>query len=90
MGGSKNRIKKALTPSPSKSPETAADDNDLMDDLFAQLDSKDETVQAESANVLQEITAPVLEKQSRKDPKSRFQARMVCGVTSSSLPIDHR
>ncbi|KAJ7097970.1 cysteine proteinase [Mycena belliarum] len=57
------------------------DDNELMDDLLAQLDSRDETVQQESANVINEMqinqTADASETASKQDPKSRFRARQV-------------
>lgn len=63
------------------------DDEELMDDLLAELDSRDQTVQTESAAVLQEITVsqtvetverPPSETQSSKqDAKSRFRARQV-------------
>jgi len=83
MGSSKkNKLKKASPPSqPAISPEI--DDNELMDDLIAQLDSKDQTVQAESAKVLQEIEinqqASTAETSQKKDSKSRFLARKVSG-----------
>ncbi|KAK7467120.1 OTU protein [Stygiomarasmius scandens] len=79
MGSSKkNKLKKASPPSqPATSPEI--DDNELMDDLIAQLDSKDQTVQVESAIVLQEIEinqqAKTAETNQKKDSKSRFLAR---------------
>lgn len=58
------------------------DDEDLMDDLMAQLDSNDQTVQAESAVVLNEMQIkqaadtppPATPKQ---DSKSRHKARQV-------------
>lgn len=48
------------------------DDDGLMDDLLNQLESRDQTVQQESAILIQEIT-----QDRKKDPKSRFQARQV-------------
>ena len=54
-----------------------------MDDLLAQLDSRDQTVQSESASVLNEMEV-VKQAQSqdeettrKKDPKQRFLARQV-------------
>ncbi|EPQ58164.1 OTU-domain-containing protein [Gloeophyllum trabeum ATCC 11539] len=51
-----------------------------MDELMAQLDSKDETIQKESANVLNDINVNQAAQspppaQQKKDPKSRYQAR---------------
>lgn len=59
-----------------------SDDDDLMNDLLAQLDSRDQTVQSESANVLNEMQlnkqADRIETASNiKDAKSRFRARQV-------------
>ncbi|KAJ7470718.1 hypothetical protein FB451DRAFT_1400284 [Mycena latifolia] len=55
------------------------DDNELMDQLLSQLDSRDETVQQESAAVLNEMQinkqADQIEAASKQDPKSRFKAR---------------
>ena len=89
MAGSKrSKLKKALSPPFAKTPEPerTMDDDALMDDLLAQLDSRDKTVQSESASVLNEIhinkaadtpppaPAPPSQKQ---DSKSRHRARMV-------------
>ena len=79
----KNKIKKMLSP-PSQSPpqEDLADDDALMDDLMAQLDSKDSAVREESATVLQEMqvnaVAQELDSAPKKDSKARFRARQVC------------
>lgn len=74
----KTKSKKGAAPLPTMSPPTD-DDNELMDDLLAQLDSRDETVQQESANVINEMqinqTADASETASKQDPKSRFRAR---------------
>lgn len=77
MAGSKrNKLKKALLPASSPPADTisAEDDSELMDDLMAQLDSRNQTVQAESAAVLQAVAQ---EANSKQDAKSRFQARQV-------------
>lgn len=60
------------------------DDEDLMNDLMAQLDSRDKNVQAQSANVLQDMQNNhdldlAKEASQKQDPKSRYQARQVCG-----------
>ncbi|KII88574.1 hypothetical protein PLICRDRAFT_110259 [Plicaturopsis crispa FD-325 SS-3] len=59
-----------------------------MDDLLAQLDSRDSTVQTESANVLNEMQmsqeADMIEAQPKQDAKSRFAARMARKAASRS------
>jgi len=85
MAGSKrNKLKKALSPTqPTSSPPIMAeDDEELMNDLMAQLDSRDKTVQSESANVLNEIQINQQAEEARKkqDPKIRYQARQVNAV----------
>ncbi|KAF8077990.1 hypothetical protein FPV67DRAFT_1685589 [Lyophyllum atratum] len=75
-GSKKNKLKKVLS-SPQE-PLTPAVDGDLMDDLFAQLDSRDQTVQAESAALINEVQSKevaTVEARSKKDAKSRFKAR---------------
>ncbi|KAG7452558.1 cysteine proteinase [Guyanagaster necrorhizus] len=60
-------------------PPPEVDDDDLMNDLMAQLDSRDGTVQVESAAVLQDMTLKKeIEKQERpqgKRSKDRFKER---------------
>ncbi|KAL0946947.1 hypothetical protein HGRIS_013106 [Hohenbuehelia grisea] len=78
MAGSKrNKIKKAPLPPPPSTDDF--DDDELMGDLMAQLDSKDQTVQAESATVLNEMhinkQAEQIEASKKKDSKSKFMAR---------------
>ncbi|KAG6911493.1 hypothetical protein DXG01_014567 [Tephrocybe rancida] len=84
MGSSKrNKLKKAMPP-PQDAPTFPVDD-DLMDDLFAQLDSRDKTVQAESAVVIKEIQAKEAERvavSSRQDARSRFKARQARKVAA--------
>ena len=94
MAGSKrSKLKKALSPpfassKPSEPEPPAMDDDALMDDLMAQLDSRDTTVQAESAAVLHEMnvnkaadTPPPPPAASpppqKQDSKARHRARMV-------------
>jgi len=75
-GAKKNKAKKVLS-IPQERPTPAVDD-ELMDELFAQLDSRDQTVQAESAAVINEVQSNEIartEARSRKDAKSRFRAR---------------
>ncbi|KAJ6547516.1 hypothetical protein B0H19DRAFT_1166076 [Mycena capillaripes] len=76
--GKKNKLKKAVDIFPHMSPP-ADDDDGLVDDLLAQLDSRDETVQQESANVLHDMElnklADQIDGSSKQDAKSRFKAR---------------
>jgi len=99
MAGSKrNKLKKAFSPSlPTTSPpQMAADDEELMSDLMAQLDSRDQTVQSESANVLNEMQvnkhAGMAEASRQKqDPKSRYQARQArkaAALAEHFSPVD--
>ncbi|KAJ7343531.1 hypothetical protein DFH08DRAFT_872956 [Mycena albidolilacea] len=78
MGKKSNKLKKALDVFPDPPPDA---DDGLMDDLLAQLDSRDETVAQESANVLNEMQinkqAEQLETTSKQDAKDRFKARQM-------------
>lgn len=57
------------------------DDSELMDVLVAQLESRDQTVQVESANLLNDMNlhnqADKIEAGEKQDAKSRFKARQV-------------
>ncbi len=81
MAGSKRaRVKKALSPRNDPPPPqiTPEDDDDLMDDLLASLDSRNETVQAESSTVLQEMQEKrEADVNSGKSSKERFKERQV-------------
>lgn len=86
MGSKKNKVKKVFAPSPSAPNDNAIDDNannNLVDDLLTELNSRDETAtaQRESATVLEEIQT---RQQSEAAPtaapdktgsKNRFKAR---------------
>ncbi|THH32125.1 hypothetical protein EUX98_g2074 [Antrodiella citrinella] len=76
--GKKNKLRKMLSPPATSPPPPSVhpEDDDLMDDLFSQLDSKDQNVQAESAAVLTEMQVhqPAT---AKKDSKSRHKARQV-------------
>jgi OTU domain-containing protein 6 len=91
----KNKSKKVLSPSHSNMPDQpppTEGDGELMDDLLAELDSRDKTVQHESANVLMEMqenqeNAVADKAQSatkKQDSKSRHVARQVSIVRDSS------
>ena len=79
----KSKVKKMFSPPQSAPPpsDDLADDDALMDDLLAQLDSKDEAVRQESATVLNEMNinqvANELDNAPKKDGKARFKARQV-------------
>ncbi|KAH8106703.1 hypothetical protein BXZ70DRAFT_1003623 [Cristinia sonorae] len=79
MGSKRNKIKKMLSPANSPPPPSVSpEDDDLMDDLFAQLDSKDQTVQAESATVISEMQLNQtvnLDSSGKQDSKARHRAR---------------
>jgi OTU domain-containing protein 6 len=90
-GSKKNKLKKALSP-PNVSflpPRVDEEQDELMNDLLAQLDSRDETVQFESANVLNEMQlqqqADEIEAGGKQTAKSRFQARQVTSKFSAQL-----
>lgn len=92
MAGSKrNKVKKMLSPpkalQPVQSPpEQVVEDEDLMDDLFAQLDSQDKGAREQSAAILQgsniNAVADDLDSNGKKDSKSRFKARQVRCISS--------
>lgn len=56
-------------------------EGDLIDDLLAQLESRDGQVQAESAKVLNsmhlEDKADIVESSTKQDAKTRYKARQV-------------
>lgn len=69
----KNKVKKHLPP-----PVLNQDDNSLVEELLAQLDSREE----ESTNLLSTLTISESDKaptqvQTKQDVKSRFKARQV-------------
>ncbi|PPR06627.1 hypothetical protein CVT26_001169 [Gymnopilus dilepis] len=79
MARSKGNKAKA-SPLPPPPPPMDTPDDDLMNDLLAQLDSRDQNVQMESAQVLNEMNlnekADKIEATtSKQDSKSRFKAR---------------
>jgi hypothetical protein len=99
MGSNRNRVKKVFAPSPAAPNNNAVDDStdNLVDELLTELNSRDETVQRESATVLEEIQtrqqseaaqAAALDKTGSKN---RFKARQVrlghhtCSSTMTSL-----
>jgi hypothetical protein len=76
MGSKKNKVKKALSSSPSQHNNVV--DDDLINDLLTELDSRKKTVQEESAAVLEEIlTAQTDAVPDKSGSKNRFRARQV-------------
>lgn len=77
----KGRSKASPAVSLPAAPTMEPEDDDLMNDLLAQLDSRDRTTQEESAAVLNEMQldkqAEELEGKPKQSAKSRFQARQV-------------
>lgn len=80
MGSKRNKLKKALSPN-NDTPPMNQEDEQLMNDLMAQLDSRDKSVHSESAAVLTEMElnkqANDIDSRRKQDAKSRFQARQV-------------
>ena len=81
MGSKKNKVKKIFAPSTPPNPNNAVDvDVDLVEDLFAELDSREQSVQQQqqqpaSPSAFVQTAAAALDKMSSK---SRFMARQVC------------
>lgn len=86
MPTKRNKLKKAILPRPSS--VQSADNDDLMDDLLAQLDSRDNEqsneLQAES-DIGPVNTSPRVKNVLKKDSRSRHEARQVreCDRTES-------
>jgi OTU domain-containing protein 6 len=76
-GSKKNKLKKAFSPSYTVQNVSEADEEQLMDDLLAELDSRDSTVRDEAAAVIQEVELAHSPPPNKQDSKSRFQARQV-------------
>jgi len=76
----RSKIKKPPQPQAIPPPPATEDDNDeLMNDLLAELDSRHQTVRIESANVLNEMQlnkqADQIDSEGKLDARSRFKAR---------------
>ncbi|KAI0273367.1 hypothetical protein BC834DRAFT_947610 [Gloeopeniophorella convolvens] len=94
MGSKRNKVKKIFSPSPPPPPVGDSVDDGLMDDLLAELDSRNKTVQLESATVLGEIQvaqAASPDSKSSSGSKNRFkarQARKAAAIAEQQAPID--
>lgn len=90
MGAKKNKVKKMLAPSTQPNPDISIDD-DLVDDIFAVLDSRDQTVQqpqqAPSAPSAQ-TDAATSDKSSSKSRFKARQARKVAALAELQPPTD--
>ncbi|KAG8914248.1 hypothetical protein FRC01_004163 [Tulasnella sp. 417] len=106
MAGSKRSKVKAKaaelieTLSPTNSPPTVQDDDDLLDDLLAQIDNNPST-SPEAVKVLKEVDAtqsqstspPLIGKLGKKkDPKAKFQARQAkkAAALAAAQPADDK
>ncbi|KAI9446210.1 hypothetical protein H4582DRAFT_2107957 [Lactarius indigo] len=81
MGSKKNKVKKILAPSTPPNTTNTVDD-DLVDDLFAELDSRDKTVQqrqqepaSTSASAVVAVQAAAATALDKMGSKNRFKAR---------------
>lgn len=77
MGKSKKTRQKRGLPLLQADSTPHVDEDDLMDELFAQLDSRDQALQATVINGAQAEAEKMIIR-SKQDAKSRFQARQVC------------
>ena len=78
-GSKKNKVKKQSPDLPPSPALNQGDDNDaLVDDLLAQLDSRDQTLQLNDLTISDSATTPV----QKQDVKSRFKARQVLKLGS--------
>ncbi|KAF9005609.1 hypothetical protein BDQ17DRAFT_1240107 [Cyathus striatus] len=91
----RNKVKKPPPSYPDPPLPPMDQDEDLVNDLLAQLDSRDRVVQKESANVLNQMQlnkqADDWDSQPKQDAKSRFkarQARKVAALAQSFSPDD--
>ncbi|KAG6820602.1 hypothetical protein H0H93_014518 [Arthromyces matolae] len=88
MGSSKKNKQKKETISELQDAQTPiADDEDLMDDLFAQLDSRDHS--AQTIDDSSEVQTEATNKRPRQDAKGRFlarQARKAAALEQSQPP----
>lgn len=95
MGGKRKKVKDILSSSlnpPSSVP--AAQDDELLDDLIAQLDSNDKTVQSVSAEVINDIQLSQLQEnkgahKQKKDSRTKFlerQARKAAEIAQHYAP----
>lgn len=90
MGNKRKKLKDIISPPAETPAPVSTGDDELLDDLFAQLDSTDRTVQNVSAEVINDIQLSQLQekKESRKPKKhskTRFLERQVCTLLRASV-----
>lgn len=89
MAGSKrSKIRKAFSPTKNlveSPPPPITDDNDLMDDLFAQLDSKDKTAQETSAEILKDANLDSVADNLERAKRTRKTAKPSSKLARSVL-----
>lgn len=90
MGAKKNKIKRILSPQSTNDVPVEEPDDELLDDLMAQLDSSDKDVQNESAQILNEMQSTQMKEaqdpfSGKKDSRARYQARQVSADNSSPM-----
>ena len=89
--GKRNKGKKAQQSTTPSEPTMDSENDTLMDDLLAHLDSQDATIQTESATILNEMNlndqATQMEATGKQDAKSRFKARQVCSLFAYPLSV---
>lgn len=84
MGGKRKKVKDILSLSSNPPPPApTVEDEELLDDLIAQLDSNDKDVQNTSAEVINDIQLSQLHESNeprklKKYSKTRFLERQVC------------
>jgi OTU domain-containing protein 6 len=87
-GSKKKRLTKSAVSQPVPAVTGTSNDDELVNDLLAQLDSRDKTVQSQSAIVLNEMQlnkrADEAEVGRKQDARGRFNARQV-GLINYSL-----
>ncbi|KAG7092419.1 hypothetical protein E1B28_008775 [Marasmius oreades] len=72
--GKKSKLKKMMSPTTSNSTPPLLHDDDLMEDLIAQIETNEKVAQrASEAEAMQRQA--VVAAESKKDPRSRFEAR---------------
>ncbi|KAF9246557.1 hypothetical protein BU15DRAFT_40326 [Melanogaster broomeanus] len=93
-GSKRNKSKKVPPATHTPLPSFAPDDEELMDDLFAELDSRDQPVQQEPTTVLQDIRTNTIEEGTESGPKKQDsktrhlarQARKAAALAQNSAP----
>jgi OTU domain-containing protein 6 len=86
MAGSR-KVKIKKSPEPVLTPAVVEDDDELVGDLLAELDSRDQT---ESANVINEVKQGITDSDRKQDAKTRFNARRASPTYRIKCNFDQR